>query len=67
MHASIVAETMDSIVVESLVIRISLHRIRLSLKKRGPTLQVVVALVEDVLVVVGIIRAEEIMKGTSLE
>ncbi len=58
---------MDSIIVESLVIRIVLNRTRLSLKKQGPTLQVEVALVEDVLVVVGIIRATAIMKGTSVE
>ncbi len=67
LHASIVVETMDSIVVESLVIRIVLHRTRLSLKKRGSMFQVEVALVEDVLMVVGIIRAEAIMKGKSLE
>ncbi len=58
---------MDSIVVKSLVIRIILYRTRLSLKKRGTILQVVVALVDDVLVVVGIIRAEAIMNRTSLE
>ncbi len=58
---------MDSIVVKSLVIRIILNRTRLSLTKRGTTLQVEVALVEDVLVVVSIIRDEAIMKGTSLE
>ncbi len=67
MHASIVAETMDSIIVESLVIRIVLHRTRLSLKKRGTMLQVEVALVEDVLVVVSIIRAKATMKGTISE
>ncbi len=49
------------------VIRIVLHRIRLSLKKRGTMLQVVVAMVEDVLVVVGTIKAEAIMNGISLE
>ncbi len=67
MHDSIVDETMESIVVESFVIRIVLNRTRLSLKKQGTTLQVEVALVEDVLVVVSIIRAEAIMKGTSLK
>jgi hypothetical protein len=67
LHASIVVETMDSIVVMSLVIRIALHRTRLSLKKRETVLQGVVAMVEDVLVVVGIIRDEAIMNGTSLE
>ncbi len=60
-------ETIDAINLMSLVIRITLHRSRLSLKKRGIVLQVVVAMVEDVLVVVGIIRAEAIMRGTSLE
>ncbi len=58
---------MDSIVVEGLVIRIILHRTRLGLKKKGTMLQVEVALGEDVLVVVGIIRARSIMKGTSLD
>ncbi len=58
---------MDSIVVESHVIRIILHRTRLSLKKRGTMLQVEVALVEDVLVVVDIMRSKAIMKGISLE
>ncbi len=58
---------MDSIVVESLMISIILNRTRLSLKKRGTTLQVEVALVEDVLVVVSISRAKAIMKGTSLK
>ncbi len=67
LHASIVVETMDSIVVESLVIRIVLNRTRLSLKKRGTFLQVVVAMVEEILMMVGIIRAKAIMKGTSLE
>ncbi len=57
---------MDSIVVEGLVIRIILHRTRLGLKKKGTMLQVV-AMVEDILVVVSIIRAEAIMKGTNLE
>ncbi len=47
---------MDSIIVLSLMIRI-LHRTRLSLNKRGTVLLVVVAMVEDVLVVVGIVRA----------
>ncbi len=56
-----------TIIVMSIVIRIILHRTRLSLKKKGTMLQVVVAIVEDVLVVVGIIRAKAIMKGTSLE
>ncbi len=58
---------MDSIVVESLVIRIVLHRTRLSLKKRGTRLLVVFAMVEDVLVVVGTIKAEAIMTRISLE
>ncbi len=49
-HASIVVGTMDSIVMMSLVIRIILHITRLSLKKSGTMLQVVVELVEDVLV-----------------
>ncbi len=57
---------MDSINVESLMIRMVLHRTRLSLKKKGTVLQEVVAMVEDVLVVVGIIRAKETMNGTSL-
>ncbi len=67
MHASIVVEIMDSINVMNHVIRIALHRTRLSLKKRGTTLQVVVAMVEDVLVVVGTIKAEAIMNRISLE
>ncbi len=67
MHASIVVETMGSIVEESLVIRIALHRTRLSLKKQGTMLQVEVTLVEDVLMVVGTIKAKAIIKGTSLE
>ncbi len=69
MHASIVVEAKDSIVVESLVIRIILHRNELSLKKKGTMLQVEVALtiVDDILVMVGIISAEAIMKGLSLE
>ncbi len=67
MHASIVAETMDSIVVERMMIRIILNRTRLSLKKRGTILQKEVTLVEDVLMVVGIIRAKAIMNGKSLE
>ncbi len=57
MHASIVVEIMDSIVVERLMIRIALHRTRQGLKKRGTMLQVVVAKVEVIPVVVGIIRA----------
>ena len=65
--ASFVVETMDSIIVMSLVIRIALHRTRLSLKKTGTMLQEVVAMVEDVLMVVGIIRAKATMNGTSLE
>jgi hypothetical protein len=67
MHTSIVVEIMALIVVTSLMIRIALHRTGLSLKKRGIVLQVVVAMVEDVIVVVGIIKAEAIMNGTSLE
>ncbi len=67
MHASIAVETMDSIIVESLVIRIVLHRTRLSLKKRGTMLQLVVAMVEDILVEVCLIRAKAIMNGVSLE
>ncbi len=63
MHASIVAEIMDLINVMSLMISIVLHRTRLSLKRRGTMLQWVVAMVEDVLVLVGIIRAKAIMKG----
>ncbi len=58
---------MDSILVMSLVITIVLHRTSLSLKKRGTVLLVVVAILRDVLVVVGIIRAEAIMNRTSLE
>ena len=58
---------MDSIDVMSLMISIILHRTRLSLKKSGTVLQVVVAMVEDVLVVVGTIKVEAIMNGTSLE
>ncbi len=58
---------MDSINVMSPVIRIVLHRTSLSLKKRGTVLQVVVAMVEDVLVVVGTIKAEAIMNGINLE
>ncbi len=57
---------MDSIVVMSLVIRIALHRTRLSLKKRGTMLQEVVAMVEDGLVV-SIIRDKATMNRTSLE
>ncbi len=67
LHASIVMETMGSIVLKILVIRIVLNRTWLSLKKRGTVLQVEVALVEDVLNVVGMIRVEAIMKGLSLE
>ncbi len=67
MHASIVMETMDSIIEESLVIRIIFHRTRQSLKKIGTMLLVEVALVEDVLVMVGVIRTKATMKGTSLE
>ncbi len=62
MYASIVVETMDSIVLKILVIRIVLNRTRISLKKQGTTLQVEVALVEDVLVVVSIIRANAFME-----
>ncbi len=58
---------MDSIVVESLMIRIISHRTRLSLKKGGTMLQVVVTMVDDFLMVVSIIRADAIMKGTNLE
>ncbi len=58
---------MDSIIVMSLVIRIVLHRTRLSLKKSGTMPQVEVALVEDILIVVCIIRAKAIIKGISLE
>ncbi len=53
--------------IVSLVIRIILLRTRLSLKKKGTMLQVVVAMVEDVLVVVGTIKAEAIMNRISLE
>ncbi len=55
------------IIVTSLMIIIVLHRTRLSLKKRGSMLQVEVALVEDILVVVSVIRVKAIMGGTSLE
>ncbi len=58
---------MDSIIVESLMIRIILHSTRLSLKKRGSKLQVEVVLVKDILVVVGTMRAKAIMNRTSLE
>ncbi len=58
---------MDSIDAMSLVIRIVLLRTRLSLKKKETMLQVVVAMVEDVLAVVGITRAKALIKGTSLE
>ncbi len=58
---------MDSIIVESFMIRIALHRTRLSLKKRGTVLQEVVAMVEDVLMMVSIIKAKATMNGTSLE
>ncbi len=58
---------MDSIDVMNHVIRIVLHRTRLSLKKRGTMLQVVVALVEDILMVVGTIKAKAMMNGISLE
>ncbi len=67
MLASIVVEPMASIVVASLVTRIVWHRTRLRLKKKGTVFQVVVALVQEILMVVNIIRAEAIMKGTSLE
>ncbi len=67
MHASILVETVVSIIVMILVTRIVLHRTRPSLKKRGIMLQVVVAMVEDVLVVAGTIKAEAIMNGISLE
>ncbi len=67
MLALTVVEIMDSIVVTSLMIRIVLRRTRLSLKKKGTMLQEVVAMVEDVLMVVSIIRAKAIMNGTSLE
>ncbi len=67
MHALTVVEIMDSIDVMRLLIRIVLHRTRLSLKKRETVLQEVVAMVEDVLVVVSIIRAKAIMSSTSLE
>ncbi len=46
MHFSIVVEIMDSINVMSHVIRIVLHRTRLSLKKRGTMIQEVVAMGE---------------------
>ncbi len=66
-HASTVIEIIVSIIVMSLMIRIVLYRTRLSLKKRGTVLQVVVAMVEDILVVVSIIRAKAIINRTSLE
>ncbi len=66
-HASIVVEIIDSIDVMSLVIRIVLHRTRLCLKKRETMPQVVVAIVEDILVVVKMIKAQEITKRTSLK
>ncbi len=58
---------MDSTVKPSLVTRIVFQRTRLSMEKRGIVLQVVVAMVEDVLMVVSTIKAEAIMNGTSLE
>ncbi len=58
---------MATIIVMSLVIRIVLYRTRPSFKKRGTMLQVEAALMEDVFVVVGIIRAKEILNKTSLE
>ncbi len=58
---------MDSTIEASLVIRIILHRTRLSLKKRGSMLQLVVVMVEDVLVVVNIIRSKAITNRTGLE
>ncbi len=61
LHASIAMETMDSINVMSLVIRNILHRTRVRLMKRGTVIQVVVAMVEDVSVVVSTIKAEAIM------
>ncbi len=67
MHALIVVETMASIIVTSLMIRIVLHRTRLSLEKRGIVLHVMVAMVQDDLVVVSTITAEAILKGASFE
>ena len=58
---------MDSINVMSPVIRIVLHRTRLSMKNNGIILQEVVAMVEDILVVVGTIKAEAIMNEISSE
>ncbi len=58
---------MESIIVESIVIKIVLNRTRLSLEKRGAMLQVVVKMAEDILVVVSVIRVKAIMGGTSLE
>ncbi len=49
------------------LIKILLLRLRLSLKKRRTLFQVVVTMVEDILVVVGLIRAKAIMSRTSLE
>ncbi len=57
---------MGSIVVMILVIRITLHRTRLSLKKRGTMLQWEVAMVENVLVVVGIIKSQAIYEQNKL-
>ncbi len=67
MHASIVVETMDTIIVMILVTRIVLQRTQLSLKKEGTILQVAVSMVEDILIVVSIIRAMTVMNGTSLK
>ncbi len=58
---------MDSITVMSLMIRIILHRTRLSLKTRGTMLLVVDAMVEGILLVIGTIRAKTVTNGTNLE
>ncbi len=66
-HTSIVVEIMVLIIVRNPVTKPALHRTRLSFKRREIVNQVMVAVMEDILLVAAIIKAVETMKGTNLE
>ncbi len=66
MHASIVVEIMVLIIVMNPVTKPTLQRIGLSFKRSRIINQVIVAVIEDILVVSTIIKAKK-MKGTNLE
>ncbi len=64
---SIVVEIMMSIIVMSLMTRIILHKTELSFERRGILINIIVAVVDYILMVVGILKVKGIMNRTSLE